>query len=181
MNKWFNKQTITVFILALLISSTGFVVAETALKITQNPFPILVNGKEVKTEGYNINGSTYLKTRDISTVVGLPIEFKDKKIYIGNTTEESTKTTSDGIKTILYEGKNLVSISDIIDQTKKYNKELNYIGNIDKETKKNYLTYFIINKDKQILYKFQDYISVNKINYIDINFYENEILPILKK
>lgn len=181
MNKWFNKQTIAVFILALLISSTGFVVAETALKITQNPFPIIVNGKEVKTEGYNINGSTYLKTRDISTVVGLPIEFKDKKIYIGNTTEESTKTTSDGIKTILYEGKNYISMMDVVIATEKYGKFFNTLRDLDKKTKELIETFQITDNLKNILFEFQKCTKINQIEYIDIDYYENEILPILKK
>ncbi len=35
-----------------------------------NPFPIQLNGSEVSIEGYNIEGSTYFKLRDIADAVG---------------------------------------------------------------------------------------------------------------
>lgn len=35
-----------------------------------NPFPITYNGNSVSLEGYNIEGSTYFKLRDIADVVG---------------------------------------------------------------------------------------------------------------
>ena len=37
---------------------------------TENPFPIQLNGDNVIIEGYNIDGSTYFKLRDIADVIG---------------------------------------------------------------------------------------------------------------
>lgn len=36
----------------------------------QNPYSIFYNGTDVDIEGYNINGETYFKLRDVSSVVG---------------------------------------------------------------------------------------------------------------
>lgn len=37
---------------------------------TENPFPVLLNGSNVSIAGYNIEGSTYFKLRDIADVIG---------------------------------------------------------------------------------------------------------------
>ena len=37
---------------------------------TENTFPIQLNGENVNVEGYNIDGSTYFKLRDIADTVG---------------------------------------------------------------------------------------------------------------
>lgn len=37
---------------------------------TENPFPVQLNGNNISMEGYNIEGSTYFKLRDIANVIG---------------------------------------------------------------------------------------------------------------
>ena len=63
---------------------------------TDNPFPIKVNGAETKMEGYNINGSTYFKLRDIGEHMGFDVDFKDGTIYIGGNADIAS--VSDEIK-----------------------------------------------------------------------------------
>ena len=35
------------------------------LKVTANPYPVLINGTKTDISGYNINGGTYLKLIDL--------------------------------------------------------------------------------------------------------------------
>lgn len=45
-------------------------VLATQYTATDNPFPIIYNGNQVSLQGYNIDGSTYFKLRDIANIVG---------------------------------------------------------------------------------------------------------------
>lgn len=48
-----------------------------------NPFPIQLNGSEVSIEGYNIDGSTYFKLRDIANIVGgFEVDFNNDTIQL---------------------------------------------------------------------------------------------------
>lgn len=48
-----------------------------------NSFPIQLNGQNVTLEGYNINGNTYFKLRDIADVVGgFTVDFNDNTIQL---------------------------------------------------------------------------------------------------
>ena len=48
-----------------------------------NPFPIKLNGDSVEINGYNINGSTYFRLRDIAnTVGGFNVDFRDNTICL---------------------------------------------------------------------------------------------------
>lgn len=50
---------------------------------TENTFPIQLNGENVNVEGYNIDGSTYFKLRDIAdTVGGFNVDFNDNTIQL---------------------------------------------------------------------------------------------------
>lgn len=53
---------------------------------TDNSFPININGKMVHPEGYNINGSTYFKLRDIAKIVGFDVDFVDNTIMLSTET-----------------------------------------------------------------------------------------------
>lgn len=49
----------------------------------ENPFPVWLNGEEVKIEGYNINDNTYFKLRDIADAVGsFDVDFYENTILI---------------------------------------------------------------------------------------------------
>ena len=50
---------------------------------TENTFPIQLNGENVNVEGYNIDGSTYFKLRDIAdTVGGFNVDFNNNTIQL---------------------------------------------------------------------------------------------------
>ena len=50
--------------------------------IIPNPYKIRVNGAEKPMEGYNINGYSYFKLRDIGEQVGFNVDFKEDTILI---------------------------------------------------------------------------------------------------
>ncbi len=78
---------------------------------TENTFPIQLNGENVNVEGYNIDGSTYFKLRDISdTVGGFNVDFNDSTIQLSKDgyvyeTKPSTKAfvLDDNAKSFLAE------------------------------------------------------------------------------
>lgn len=74
--KKFILGTITGAILCLSISALA------NFEAIPNAFPIKLNGNEVSLEGYNINGSTYFKLRDIGDKVGFGVDFADNTINI---------------------------------------------------------------------------------------------------
>ena len=63
--------------------------ANDLLNVVPNPFKIKVNNVEQFIEGYNINGSSYFKLRDIGERVGFNVNFKENTIMI-NTTDDNT-------------------------------------------------------------------------------------------
>ena len=69
----------------------GLPVFAEALNIVLNPFPVLINGVETEVEGYNINGSTFLKLVDFKKA-GLTVKFNetDRQIEITTAAESST-------------------------------------------------------------------------------------------
>lgn len=63
------QGVITGVIAGIIITcSAGVLAAQYAA--TDNTFPITYNGNQVSLQGYNIDGSTYFKLRDIADVVG---------------------------------------------------------------------------------------------------------------
>lgn len=51
--------------------------------VSDNPFPVKFNGENVLIEGYNIDGSTYFKLRDVADIVGgFSVDFKDDTILL---------------------------------------------------------------------------------------------------
>jgi hypothetical protein len=55
---------------------------------TENPFPVKLNNQNVQIEGYNIDGSTYFKLRDIADVVGgFSVDFTNDTIQISTIKE----------------------------------------------------------------------------------------------
>lgn len=67
-----------------------------------NPFPITYNGNQVSLQGYNIEGSTYFKLRDIADVVGgFNVGFENSTIVLtGNPSFAGDAKTDDKQNTI---------------------------------------------------------------------------------
>jgi hypothetical protein len=93
MNKWFNKQTVLGFILGGILFSSIGVFAAVELNVTPNKYDIMVNGEKTDIQGYNIEGRTYLQTRDTAKVLGADLNFKNNTIYID--TNDNTNNTSE--------------------------------------------------------------------------------------
>lgn len=98
--KKFILGTITGAILCLSISALA------NFEAIPNAFPIKLNGNDISLEGYNINGSTYFKLRDIGDKVGFGVDFADNTININvNTsigsgisqTKSAPKSTSESV------------------------------------------------------------------------------------
>ena len=85
------KEILCGIIIGTMITGGVFAVAEDTLSVNINPFKITVNGEPKNIEGYNINGSSYFKLRDIGDEVGFSVDFKEDTIMI-TTTEESVQT-----------------------------------------------------------------------------------------
>lgn len=124
------KHFVIGFLVGALLFCISPVLAESGLNIIENPFPIFINGKMERVEGYNINGYTFLKLADFGKT-GLVVKFNEteKRIEIesvgGNYSERGEDKVSDGIEETLIEyktvdGKEYVSIVDV----KAYCKEL---------------------------------------------------------
>jgi hypothetical protein len=75
MKKWFNRQTITAFVLGITIALSGAIFAAEELRIYENPYPILVNGSEEQVEGYNINDHTFLSLPGLAKILGIDVKF----------------------------------------------------------------------------------------------------------
>lgn len=77
-----KKQFIIGYIAgAITFGAIGALAA--GLLANPNPFPIELNGESVSMEGYNIEGSTYFKLRDIAAVVGgFDVDFHDNTIQL---------------------------------------------------------------------------------------------------
>lgn len=55
----------------------------TPLEAVVNPFPVKLNGKDVDIAGYNIDGNTYFKLRDVSELVGgFNVDFYNNRILL---------------------------------------------------------------------------------------------------
>lgn len=92
-------SNIACFISGVIVASTVGAIAAT-YTATENTFPIKVNGQDAQMEGYNIEGSTYFKLRDIGDKMGFDVGFEDNTIYVGemSATNGQSNEASDGIK-----------------------------------------------------------------------------------
>lgn len=82
---------------ALIFGALGAIAA--GIMATPNTYPVKLNGEEVSVEGYNIEGSTYFKLRDIAAATGsFEVDFKDETILISTDKEEES------MNKLLYQG-----------------------------------------------------------------------------
>lgn len=90
------KSFISGIIIGTLIASTVSVFAIT-LKITNNNYPIYVNGQKQEIDGYNINGNTYLGLSATATALDASVKYnKDKKsIEINSINKDNPKKNLD--------------------------------------------------------------------------------------
>lgn len=84
-------SNIACFISGVIIASTVGAVAA-SYTATENTFPIKVNGQNVQMEGYNIEGNTYFKLRDIGDKMGFDVGFENNTILIGENSTVSNNS-----------------------------------------------------------------------------------------
>lgn len=80
---------------------------------TKNVFPVQLNGQDVNIEGYNIDGYSYFKLRDVSGVVGgFSVDFIDGKIqlYKDNAASDSVSNSETKHKNTLEIARNHVAL-----------------------------------------------------------------------
>lgn len=89
----------------LLFGSIGVFAGQYAA--TENSFPVQLNGENISLKGYNIEGSTYFKLRDISeTIGGFDVGFNNNTIqlskggYVYSNSQQSQISNND-IKNII--------------------------------------------------------------------------------
>ena len=80
--KFRHKEFIIGIILGGIIFGSISIFANEVFNVSVNPFKITVNGNEKAIEGYNINGYSYFKLRDIGEQVGFSVDFNDNTIVI---------------------------------------------------------------------------------------------------
>ena len=112
------KQFMIGFLVGALVFSLSPVFAEVKYNIMENPFPVFINGKMERVEGYNINGYTFLKLADFSKA-GLEVKFNEteKRIEIESAVNIINEIEKDGYEMVVSNGFEYVSIDDIV---KKY-------------------------------------------------------------
>jgi hypothetical protein len=112
------KQLITGIIIGFIMAFATTTFAAVELKILPNPYPILVNGVEQAIEGYNINGSTYLKLAGVGKATGSQVKFNGEAKQIEITTiptpasEQNIKKENDGMAAEIIDSKIWVSLRE---------------------------------------------------------------------
>jgi hypothetical protein len=78
-----------------IIVSLSITVFAAEFNIIPNPYPILIDGVQTEVEGYNIDGSTFLKLKAFEKA-GLEIAFENNNILINTQSKETStlKTSS---------------------------------------------------------------------------------------
>ena len=85
-----KKELIAGVLIGAVLTGTGALAVQYVAN--ENPFPITLNGNPISMEGYNIEGSTYFKLRDIAGVVGgFDVDFQNDTIVL---TKSATPTVS---------------------------------------------------------------------------------------
>jgi len=171
------KKFVSGLIAGVIVTVAVTAFAADTLKVVPNPFPVLIDGVKTEVEGYNINGSTYLKLRDFEKV-GLGVDFVDKQIIITtkqNAVEEPKKE-GDAVSEIIntkYKGYD-AAIKDGVTYVyfKIFRDDNNYTFFYDEDTKNLIITFDngeakverLISPDEYILHLGIIYIPLNIVN-----------------
>ena len=173
LKKYLNKQAIIAFISGGIIMTTATGIAATSYVVTENKFPILVNGIKMDIDALNINGSTYLKLSDFGKVNNSRIIFnsKTKSIEIGEPKNQPI-ATPDGIKPIdrYSDGQYYIGIAPINKHIQPKGYVINYLLSEQK---------YQLFKDKELII---DEIPTKKeygYDAIGYDYYVKNIMPLV--
>ncbi|AEY66354.1 hypothetical protein [Clostridium sp. BNL1100] len=117
------KKYIAGLITGLIIAVSFTTYAAVQLKVVPNPYPVFINNTKTNVQGYNINGSTYLKISDLKAV-GLDVKFTDNKINVTSANEPNSNVPSaeqcyankniDGFKVFQKDGREYIKYGDVL-------------------------------------------------------------------
>lgn len=74
-------------VIGAVITTSVSISANYLYEVSPNQYPVVLDGKTEAMDGYNIDGYTYFKLRDIGEKVGFTTEFSDNKILINSNQE----------------------------------------------------------------------------------------------
>ncbi|HEX2925073.1 MAG TPA: hypothetical protein VHP38_02245 [Ruminiclostridium sp.] len=170
----------------IAMSVTAFAAVE--LKVIPNPYPVMIDGTKADVQGYNINGSTYLKLSDLK-VTGLNAKFANKQITISKAQESTettkdgtTKMTSDSLKIYTIDDKEYVSMRDVCKLYSKFSYGIP--EGLSPEDKA--LAFKKITSRDQFTTSYKDLIPRMEFfiyegaTYVSVDYYTNTILPLIK-
>lgn len=155
------KKFLIGLICGIFISSST-VMAYQSYVAYKNEYSVFVDGQESDIDGYNINGYTYFKLRDIGKYIGFNVDFKEGDIII-NTYQNDINDLE----------QNYYAVGDLNSRLKKVRLSIeeNSSGN-----------YFISVLDRQgnILVKTINCIVIDDRIFISDNDYQKFIVPLEK-
>jgi hypothetical protein len=192
MKKWFNKQTLVVFIITAFLFSGISVVAAPAIKeaFFNDEISINLDGKELAVskitviEAGQVNGSTYVKLRDIAEPMGGVVGYDSatKTIDINtnegvntmSTTTEKITQTPDGITQIdTWEDKQYIGALYIRNKIK----EKSYDFTLNTKTES-----WQVVKGSEVILDNVPVTMLTGFGYggVEVNYYINTILPLIQ-
>ena len=184
-----HKEFIIGIVLGGVVFSVTTIFANNMLNVITNPFKIKVDNVEKFIEGYNINGNSYFKLRDIGRYTGFDVDFKENTIMIN--TQLSASLNSGDEKTIQTNSKNDVEV--INEDTIKVSENLYYYFQfINKNKLKNIIfipvensneTYTLNLYDKdtnEILIESVPTLTFCEHMYVGSDYFQDVILPLDK-
>ena len=182
------EELIIGFLLGIIISQTLLAFANYEYNIIPNPFKIKVNNIEKQIEGYNINGNSYFKLRDIGKQVGFEVDFKENTIMID--TNESTQNNNTGFYNRIMEKWNNYSYDVIIDYENEKYIELSALSMIGFTLEErlpidipvnNEYCWIIDQRTNKILSPEIKFYLIDKSGYIKFSDFEEHIKPHIDK
>ncbi|WP_422445950.1 stalk domain-containing protein [Thermoanaerobacterium sp. DL9XJH110] len=90
------KKFMILLVISLLLITSSVSAAVEQFILTRSPFPIIVNGQALKSDlpVLNYKGNTYIPLKKVGEALGVPVEFKDNKIVIGEGGKGDTVTNN---------------------------------------------------------------------------------------
>ena len=171
------KKNILFLILGLLIATTTIATASN-LDLLSNPFPILIDDVITDIDGYNIDGSTYLKLSDFRKV-GLTIKFNETDEHIEITTMEGMikmeEVNINDFKIYIIDDIEHIACKDINDKWQKY------IFSIGKDENDNKIFNFTTrNEDREIIIENVPFMAKEGRACIAKDYFIENILPLVE-
>lgn len=182
-----HKEFILGIILGSIIFGSLTIMASELLNVSLNPFKIKVNGVNKNIEGYNINGSTYFKLRDIGSQVGFDVDFKENTIMINTNNTSTTNTLSEeenSYNFVVIDEVEYIASKDVDLVVINYpNWNFAYTNNIHSWTKdgKSWCYLNKLDNSNNVLEEYKISCKfINDIPYLSREVFENEVLYRIK-